>query len=807
MEGFDRDAFFDRVDVAGYFPHILSWAAKRRMDALRGKFPSLKKPASLNERKLRGLLTQTNEWKRQEIAESIIHHRAAGGEFGDSAINAERSGTLKDFVNNSDLFRSGTSDSSWDELVKQTLDDAGLEDTFQFFETDPILVATQYLIATDKAIANKIFVEGILDMFPMGREFATRFPPSQSDLIATELGYVRLSKVDHLQSVMKVKLPTGLRKYESYVTSRLANGDQPAEIINGLRDLGVGIDREIPEELIQAFKLKQVYVPEQVAEYLRWMNSADTFGATKFGQLSDGFHALFKALVTTAAHAHVGMNWSGNVFSMSQEIGLSALNPMNWLSGVKISMADAQAGKWADDIFKLGGEERTYREWRVRMNEKHVADVHAGSPFASEQLGAIEQYQRGTVRTRSGLAGQAAGAVAGGALGAATGIPFAMPAAGFLGAQVGSLLGEMGVMGWQAFKNEAVGDFLKAVESLSDSPKRSVLYGGKRISGAVVGATVGSTLGPVGTALGAVLGGMSFPAYVRVVTGLNQGVEASSRLTLAIGSMKKGNNIDEAVSSVNNALRDYGDLTPFEKRFYRRLFGFYTWDAGNMAFQLKWLMKNPMQAHAVSSVLGGMYRAEFTEQEAALLPEHLRWRILRPGLGLLFEWSFGDQHSLFYGKGWSQLTNARHVKNAPPLFRAALGLHTIEVPVIDKYGRKTGGTREEVRAENPVLWYLMQRLPGYRVLMEYNKIVTDTFMSRALDSGDPNAEATSLEKSMAFGFGARPYHIDFEGQARWVKFRLEQALLAAIKEQNPYAVTRYGTLRKEAFDGYRGEAN
>jgi len=843
LKDFDKNEFFARVDVAGYIPHILNWAAKKKLDAIKGRFPSLSKPGNLKERKISRLLTQTNDWKRREVAEAIIHHKASAGEFGDQAVNAGRSGTLKNYVNNSDMFRRGQSASAWDELVEQTLKDAGLEEVYDFFNMDPVLTATQYLQSTDKAIAKTMLIDNILEMFPMGREFAERFDAHQADLIAAELGFAKLSKVDFLESVMRVRLPTGLRKFESYISTRLANGDPVGEILTGLREQGVGIDREIPKEVIQAFKKNQVYVPEQVVEYLRWMNSADTFGASWPGQALDGLHALAKAMVTIAAHAHIGMNWSGNVFSMSQQIGLRAINFMNWIDAMKISMAGADAGKWADDVLDLGDESMTYREWNRYTNERHVADVHGGSPFASEQLGAIEGYQQYGKRTGAGLVGQVAGAGVGYAAGAATGIPFAGAAGSFLGAQVGSALGELGIMGWKAFSNEAVSEFFNAVEALSSSPKNTILYGGKRIVGTAVGATVGSTLGPLGTAMGAVLGGMSFPSYVRVLTGLNQGVEATSRLTLMVGSMKSGLNMDEAVKSVNAALRDYGDLTPFERDVLRRFFFFYTWDAGNVAFQLKWMVKNPMQLHIANNFMAGMYKGAFTEQEAALLPEHMRWKILlrlaaakvitipglpidafisnirmdekfrpvgllsrvRPDLAMLFEWSFGDQYSMHYGKGWSQLTNARHIKNTPPLLRRAVGLQYSMVPVHDRYGEETGLMKEEVRAERPELWYLMQRLPGYRVLMEYNKIVTDSFMSRALDSGDPTAEASEIERALAFGFGARPYHIDFDGQAEWVASRLTEALLDAINSQQPYAVTRFGTLREEGFEDYTSE--
>jgi hypothetical protein len=255
------------------------------------------------------------------------------------------------------------------------------------------------------------------------------------------------------------------------------------------------------------------------------------------------------------------------------------------------------------------------------------------------------------------------------------------------------------------------------------------------------------------------------------------------------------------------------------------------------------MVKNPMQLHIANNFMAGMYKGAFTEQEAALLPEHMRWKILlrlaaakvitipglpidafisnirmdekfrpvgllsrvRPDLAMLFEWSFGDQYSMHYGKGWSQLTNARHIKNTPPLLRRAVGLQYSMVPVHDRYGEETGLMKEEVRAERPELWYLMQRLPGYRVLMEYNKIVTDSFMSRALDSGDPTAEASGIERALAFGFGARPYHIDFDGQAEWVASRLTEALLDAINSQQPYAVTRFGTLREEGFEDYTSE--
>lgn len=121
-------------------------------------------------------------------------------------------------------------------------------------------------------------------------------------------------------------------------------------------------------------------------------------------------------------------------------------------------------------------------------------------------------------------------------------------------------------------------------EEMDKVPRQAIAAGGARASGALAGRIIGSAAGPLGAAFGAALLGKSMPDYMRMMGTLNQSIESQARLSMAVAALEQGKSIDDALASVNKALRDYSDLSPLEKNVMRRMFFFYTWEAGNFKF-------------------------------------------------------------------------------------------------------------------------------------------------------------------------------------------------------------------------------
>tara|TARA_A100001201_G_scaffold104300_2_gene89406 strand:+ start:28 stop:654 length:627 start_codon:yes stop_codon:yes gene_type:complete len=160
----------------------------------------------------------------------------------------------------------------------------------------------------------------------------------------------------------------------------------------------------------------------------------------------------------------------------------------------------------------------------------------------------------------------------------------------------------------------------------------------------------------------------------------------------------------------------------------------------------------------------------------------------------MFEW-FADKQSVYYGKGWDELTNIRSLKDASPFLKWLAGFPVKKDPKTGKWVEspslrpiikdgKVTGYKKDYRAMHPERYYLMSKLPGWRILMEQLKLQQDTFTSRALDEGAQNAEATALQRSMAFMLGIKPYSVDFEAQQQYQVWKFIEELQRQIKLQD-----------------------
>ena len=100
------------------------------------------------------------------------------------------------------------------------------------------------------------------------------------------------------------------------------------------------------------------------------------------------------------------------------------------------------------------------------------------------------------------------------------------------------------------------------------------------------------------------------------------------------------------------------------------------------------------------------------------------------------------------------------------------------------------------------MFYLAQKLPGWRVMNQYMTISADTFNSYALETAlTPDdmklARAKSWEKAVMFGLGWKQTIIDFDQQAYFMQYRLEREMLDAIEASYPLAVKQITKLGKE----------
>jgi hypothetical protein len=81
--------------------------------------------------------------------------------------------------------------------------------------------------------------------------------------------------------------------------------------------------------------------------------------------------------------------------------------------------------------------------------------------------------------------------------------------------------------------------------------------------------------------------------YTDVMRKITRGNDNFARIAGAIDFMSKGATPEQAAAKVKKFLFDYFDLTPFEKRFMKRVIPFYTWLRKNLPLQVEMLLSKP----------------------------------------------------------------------------------------------------------------------------------------------------------------------------------------------------------------------
>jgi hypothetical protein len=887
LTDFDKQEMLSRLDVAAYVPHILTSMAKDKVQALKngGVLPREFDPMFLEHRGIKGSIQAVNARMLRQLAEDSIRAQIIHGQLDVS--QASKMGMTVDELMESANRRSLSRDvpeDIWEALIKQESVSLNQNGTFEYFATDPLVIMEHYATQVDKSIADAIYLRDMDDMFPLGKKFSDAIAMATSKLdeigeeavaahianvefAAERAGYAKLSHTDYLSTLLNLKLPAGLRKHGEYIKAQLAANVSPQEITRVLREQGFTVDTG----WVASYRVPPKYYPVQTVDYIKMINTPDVGGAGI--EILDGIQSWAKGMATISSLAHISMNAMGNVLSVLQVATFKdILNPVNVLTAMKIFVRHPAGSPKLDELVTLGNKTMSVKRWRQQFELGGALEVPGQSAFREEMLGRSMTTPLTSTPSSTGakVGGAALGAGIGGTLGGLAGGPVGAAAGAFLGQYPGAALGEAigrGV-GIKAVVSDDINKFLAAISEVKNKEdykpigkggevkrfrpggkavKRSIQYAGEHVTGAAVGGVIGSVAGPAGAAFGAAVGGLTFPAYLRMMSDLNSAVEQMSRATVAVARLQAGDTFQEAMLQTDRALRNYSYITPLERKTLRRVLFFHTWEAGNMRFQLEQLVKNPWQAKRTQSFLHGLYMKDFDEDELEAMPEWLRWQVVmrtgvakvmtvrgvpqtaalefaskwdsnkptgllqrvRPDLLTLFEYGFGRE-STFYGKGWDELTNVRMLKNAPPLLKAVVGVPDLSnadeadqprsVPVW-KDGKRAG-TKLDYRTHHPRQYYLMQKAPGWRVLREYMNLVTDTFQSRALDAGDMDAKASSQDKLLAFAIGFKPQFIDWEAQEMYMRKELEAALLHQLENWDKNATMTFTKLGKDL--DYRG---
>ena len=860
-----KEEFLSRANIGSYVPHLKTTAARMKTTAMkRGGMPSSQESFFQKRRTLASTIDDLNEQRRVQLATSDLYHWAVNADspawMPDGPFAGKDPEQLLTAAHTNRLEEALSVD-EWDAAVKWARREGVGSELYDFFETDFNILIERYLKESNRQVADALFLKDSDGMFPVGDEIAKLTAGDAAafaELRANEFGYSRLSKVDSIQAATGIPLPTELRLYEDVIQQRLLARESPEAIVKWLR---VEKNIHVDTAHIASFNMPYKFLPTPVVEYLRWINKPDWAQGKWWMGWLDGFHSVAKSMATISSIAHVGMNATGNHVSIAQKLGPGIFNPANHLDAMNIFMKmdpedltkfeKAMGFKHEDAIVTIGPHSKSVKDWKGEFDAWGISEAPLSRAFLEEIGGQVGGRPKGQ------LAGSMAGAAVAGTVGGMIGGPIGAAALGFLGQYPGALLGEvlsrgyatkavaeMGGTkltalptavreGWKRVWFEEMTEFRKSIEiGTAKGAKQATRYFGERSVGLTAGATVGSVFGPAGTVAGAIAG-LTLPSYMRMMTGLNQAIESQARITLAVGELRAGKTLPEAARSVDDALRNYSNLTPVEKHVFRRMFFFYTWDAGNMRFQTHQLVKSPRQAAVFGHFMNGVFKGQFTPEEIQAMPAHLRWRIImrtgpgmiwsvnglpqqayvemlgrwaegkpagmltrvRPDALLMFEF-FSDKKSVYYGKGWDELTNVRSLKDASPFLKRLAGFPVKKDPdtgewvpspgrrpVFNKHGKITGW-KDDFRAMHPERYYMMSKLPGWRILMEQLKLQQDTFTSRAIDYGDPTATATPFQRAMAFMVGSKPYSIDFEAQMDYYTWRYLEELQRQIKLQD-----------------------
>ena len=315
-----------------------------------------------------------------------------------------------------------------------------------------------------------------------------------------------------------------------------------------------------------------------------------------------------------------------------------------------------------------------------------------------------------------------------------------------------------------------------------------------------------------------------------VAGGVGRKIEEQAKIASYLAGRKKGLSADAASDIVHKTLFDYNDLSKFERHWLRRIFPFYTWSSKNATSLQPWLLQNRPASHTfLSKTLDAADGGFSSTEDYAFLPEHMRYRVIvnaglgkifagfglpqedfaellkmrgatpsgvigrmHPGLLLLYKFTMGKDP--YYNVDLDRVRSGRDVRYLPPFMQQYVGYAEVqksrlvdgvrqpyisyEVGHFEREGGKPSGQSRALGARRLAM---LRALPAWRLVSEYNKVMTDTFMP-ALRS-ETAAEAGAGERLLALTTGIKPYAVNWDSFEDYAYREFESLLLEELKQQ------------------------
>lgn len=184
----------------------------------------------------------------------------------------------------------------------------------------------------------------------------------------------------------------------------------------------------------------------------------------------------------------------------------------------------------------------------------------------------------------------------------------------------------------------------------------------------------GQALGETPMSIRAALGGREAwnplkysDAYTKLMIDSTRMVDNYTRFSLFIDGLNKGMTLEQSAIRVKKFLFDYFDLTPFERKWMRRVIPFYTWLRKNIPLQVEQLMKQPGKLATF-----GKYHRAMSEDDEWVDPEKSpSWAQkgmainLPGGMSMMSNLPYADLAHLPVSKE----TGRQFMSNINPLFR------------------------------------------------------------------------------------------------------------------------------------------
>jgi len=585
--------------------------------------------------------------------------------------------------------RSGGKGAPTDEFVEAFLERNGRE--IASLVTDPVPMLAQFLREADSALADRHFIADLRLRFPAGQRIAQQFG-WEGDLHASAIGYARVDRGPLVGAHNKVSLPEELQPQHDMIISLLEQGKTAREVLEHeiIRDLSAQAKSKVYVYVKEAGAALEapVYLPKPVAEYINWWYSdggsmrdrlqkfiagkgqgrtifdKSVVGGAKAASATldvfDAVHSWAKVMLTTfrSTAGYTFVNVVGNVTGGLQAAGSAALDPVAHTIGAMVA-----SGVSPDFMIRLDGDLVTLRQIEQEMLEDGILSAAFTSAFRQEQ-GLVDPVssaardlrlfggkqpvtasspERGRVELAPGLEIEADAAKGGVWTTLASAMVESAPGStdlwtGMLGKVTSSTRkADLAALAAKAAKQElpkalkraAIGAAAGARVAGSTGAMIGAAAGAitpTRSAGAFAGSLLGTPFDAVG--IGGVVGAIGAPGWVRITSEMNGWLETQARAAIYLGMRRKGASRAVATRTTDDALRNYSEITPLEREVMRRVFGFWTWDAGNLRLQAQWAAKNPGAYAYLATLLSIYNRGEFTESDLRQIPTFAQPSIL-----------------------------------------------------------------------------------------------------------------------------------------------------------------------------------